>query len=167
MSGKQEQSGFLVKVVSASVFLLLTGAFLFVFSGFIDYAYTPTDTPIIFPDQDLFTTNDGVQEHVVSFLTHHGAAELIPIIGCESGFRHFGSDGSVLKNQQGSSAIGVAQIMSSLHPDPQILKRYNRRNRTRFSVEDFDINTFVGNIRYALVLYEIRGVRDWECAKQF
>ena len=35
------------------------------------------------------------------------------------------------------------------------------------TVEDFDINTLNGNMGYALVLYKVRGVKDWECSKKF
>lgn len=150
--------------VLAVVLLIVPASFLVVLTGLIDYLYIPTETPITFPVEELFTTNEGVQEYIIDFLTFHEAEALIPIIACESEFKHFDDDGSVLRNRAGSNAIGVAQIMSSVHPDPQVLKRYNRRNRTNFSEEHFDLTTLTGNIRYALVLYEIRGTRDWECA---
>lgn len=112
----------------------------------------------------VYLNNDGVRDFVTQYFTEYDAAEMIPIIECESHFKHFEEDGSVLKNRQGSSAIGVAQIMSSLHPDPQVLKRYNSRNLTSFGVEDFDITTLTGNLSYALVLYKTRGTSDWECS---
>lgn len=31
---------------------------------------------------------------------------------------------------------------------------------------DFDITTVKGNVGYALVLYTVHGVRDWECSKK-
>lgn len=113
----------------------------------------------------VYLTNDGLQEFVTDFFTEYDAAEMIPIIACESEFKHFNDDGTVLKNRQGSNAMGIAQIMSSVHPDPQVIKKYNRRNLTNFKAEDFDIATLEGNIWYALVLYKTRGVKDWECAK--
>tara|TARA_B100000745_G_scaffold284560_1_gene219296 strand:+ start:829 stop:1350 length:522 start_codon:yes stop_codon:yes gene_type:complete len=108
--------------------------------------------------------NIGVRSYVTEFFTNNGAEEMLPIIACESNFKHFGKDRQVLRNQQGSSAIGVAQIMSSVHPDPKILNRYNKSNNTDLTVEDFDVRTLEGNVGYALVLYSVRGVRDWECA---
>ncbi len=113
----------------------------------------------------VYVSNDGLQEFVTEFFTQYDAAEMIPIIACESRFRHFEEDGSVLKNMQGSSATGIAQILTSVHPDPQVLKRYNRRNLTNFTAEDFDVTTLTDNLSYALVLYKTNGTRDWECAK--
>lgn len=121
-------------------------------------------TPIEPPDNISQNTNQGIKEQVIDYLTINGAEELIPIIGCESEFKHFNEDGTVLKNRQGSSATGVAQIMASVHPDPHVIKKYNRRHNTDWEVNDFDINSLGGNIWYALVLYKTRGVRDWECA---
>jgi len=113
-----------------------------------------------------YNTNDGMKEFVTEFFAAYGAEELIPIIACESEFKHYDKEGKVLRNQQGSSAIGVAQIMASVHPDPTVIAKYNRRNHTDLKVEDFEIATPSGNLWYALVLYKTRGVRDWECAKQ-
>lgn len=111
--------------------------------------------------------NVGVKTQVEEFFIHNDAEEMLDIIKCESRFRHYEADGSVLKNKEGSSAIGVAQILSSQHPDPKIIYRFNKRNNTNLSVTDFDITTLEGNIGYALVLYTIRGTKDWECSKKF
>ncbi len=112
-----------------------------------------------------YQTNDGLQQFITDFFTEYDAAEMIPVIACESHFKHFDDDGTVLKNKRGSSATGIAQILTSVHPDPQVIAKYNRRNHTNFKVEDFDISTLTGNVWYALVLYKTRGVGDWECAK--
>ncbi len=111
--------------------------------------------------------NTDIKPLVETFLREQNAEEMIPIIKCESHFRHYEADGSVLKNMEGSSAIGVAQILSSKHPDPKIIYRYNKRNDTAYTVDDFDITTLNGNIGYALILYKIRGTQDWECSKKF
>lgn len=153
------------KSINALVILLLPVCFLFVAAGFLQHTLEVYRPPVTLPEVVPFTSNDGLREHLTEYFTHHNAAALIPIINCESEFKHFNEDGSVLRNREGSNAIGVAQIMSSVHPDPQVLKRYNRRHDTHFSPEDFDITSLIGNIRYALVLYEVRGVRDWECSK--
>lgn len=113
----------------------------------------------------VYLTNDGLEQFITDFFTEYDAVEMVPIIACESEFKHFEDDGSVLKNRQGSSATGIAQILASVHPDPHVIAKYNRRNHTNFKVEDFDITTLTGNVWYALVLYETRGTRDWECAK--
>lgn len=111
--------------------------------------------------------NVGLEQVVEEFFTDNGAPEMIPIIKCESNFKHYNQDGSVLKNKAGSSATGIAQILSSAHPDPKIVYRYNKRHETGLSPEDIDITTLEGNLGYALMLYEINGTRDWECAKKF
>ena len=109
--------------------------------------------------------NVGVRPYVEEFLKANDAERLLSIIECESNFEHYEEDGTTLKNREGSSAIGIAQIMSSLHPDPKLIKRYNRRKGTNLTVDDLDITTLKGNLGYALILYELRGVRDWECSK--
>ena len=109
--------------------------------------------------------NIGVRPIVEEFLAANDAERLLSIIECESNFKHFSPDGSVLQNRAGSSAIGVAQILSSMHPDPKLIKRYNRKMNTNLKIEDLDITTLKGNLGYALILYELRGVRDWECSK--
>ncbi len=111
--------------------------------------------------------NFHVRTITTQFFEDNDAAEMIPIIRCESNFRQFEPDGSVLKNTEGSSAIGAAQILSSKHPDPRIVTRYNKKLDMDMSVEDFDLRTLEGNLGYALVLYKVRGVRDWECSKKF
>ncbi|MDA8597010.1 hypothetical protein N9L26_01595 [Candidatus Pacebacteria bacterium] len=111
--------------------------------------------------------NIGLQQEVEAFFMANNAPEMIPIIKCESNFKHFDRDGEVLMNSAGSSATGITQIIASLHPDPKALQVYNRRHNTILTPADFDITTVAGNLAYALLLYEVRGVRDWECAKKF
>lgn len=111
--------------------------------------------------------NIGLEQRVEEFFMANNAPEMIPIIRCESQFRHYNNAGEVLTNTQGSSATGIAQILSSTHPDPKVVKVYNRRFNTALSVDDFDITTIEGNLGYALMLYKVRGIRDWECAKKF
>ena len=111
--------------------------------------------------------NVGVEARVREFFEANDAPEMIPIIKCESRFRHYNKNGTILKNKAGSSATGVAQILESVHPDPKVLKRYNQKFNTNLKVEDFDITTIEGNLGYALMLYELHGTRDWECAKKF
>ncbi len=74
------------------------------------------------------------------------------IAWCESRFRHYDSTGKPLRNMQGSSAIGVMQIMSSLHQEPA--QRLGH-----------DITTLEGNMAYARHLYERNGTRDWNASR--
>lgn len=110
--------------------------------------------------------NIGIKPYVEEFFTQNDAAEMLSIINCESGFKQFNKEGEVLKNQEGSSAVGIAQIIASKHPDQKVLDQYNKRNNTGLTVSDFDITTLMGNVGYALVLYKVRGTKDWECAKK-
>jgi len=111
--------------------------------------------------------NFGVKNRVIEFFEANDAEEMIPVIKCESRFRHYEQDGTVLMNKSGSSATGVAQIMASVHPDPKVITRFNKAHNTDLTIADFDITTIEGNLGYALVLYEMNGTRDWECAHSF
>lgn len=129
------------------------------------YVRANTPPPVI--NTDNVEPNFHVKTLVTQFFEDNNAAEMIPIIRCESGFRQFDDDGAPLQNHEGSSALGVAQIMASKHPDPKIIYRYNKRNDTDFTIDDFDITTLEGNMGYALILYKMNGVKDWECSKKF
>jgi hypothetical protein len=139
---------------------LVAGSGLFINHSIADYQ-KEMHAPIVME----LDPNIGIKPYVEEFFTANGAAAMLPIINCESAFKHFEKDGSVLKNKEGSSAIGIAQILASKHPDQKVIDSYNRRNDTDFTVADFDITTLQGNIGYALVLYQVRGTKDWECTK--
>lgn len=118
---------------------------------------------VVLADSD---PNFHVKTIATQFFEDNDATELIPIIDCESNFRQFTDDGTPLQNHEGSSATGVAQILTSKHPDPKVIKRYNQRYDMDMTVDDFDLMTLEGNLGYALVLFKVRGVRDWECARK-
>lgn len=70
------------------------------------------------------------------------------IAKCESRFRHYGSDGEVLRGEQVSKDRGVMQINEYYHlEDSQRL--------------GFNIYTLEGNVAYARYLYEKQGTRPW------
>lgn len=76
---------------------------------------------------------------------------MIQIAKCESTFKHLENDGDVVKNKN-SSAIGVMQIMNSLHgEDAEEL--------------GMDIQTLEGNVAYARFLYDNQGTRPWNSSK--
>lgn len=77
---------------------------------------------------------------------------LINIARCESGFNQYDEDGKILKNPK-SSAIGVMQIMSSLHRKEALRLGYN-------------IQTLDGNLKYAKHLYEDEGTRPWNSSRK-
>lgn len=157
---------FLYKDVSLKAFFMS----LTVTLGFVGVSHLvvatsePTQATIILAKEE---PNFHVKTLTTQFFLDNDAAEMIPVIQCESNFRHHAPDGTILKNHEGSSAIGVAQILSSKHPDPKIIERYNRKFDMDMTVEDFDITTLEGNLGYALALYKVRGTRDWECGKKF
>lgn len=80
------------------------------------------------------------------------APVMIAIAQCESRFRQFDKDGKILKNAH-SSAVGVMQIMSSLHTDTA--KKLGH-----------DITTVEGNLGYARHLYEKEGTKPWNASKK-
>lgn len=69
---------------------------------------------------------------------------------CESGDQQFNLDGSI-KGNENSSAIGVFQIIYSLH------------NEEALSLGD-DITNFQGNIEYAKYLFDTQGVKVWDAS---
>jgi hypothetical protein len=76
---------------------------------------------------------------------------MVAVADCESGLLHY-DNGLPRKNEKGSSATGLFQIMSSLH----------RADAKRLG---YDIDTLEGNIAYARVLYKRRGTADWNPSK--
>lgn len=74
------------------------------------------------------------------------------IAKCESQFRQFGKDGKVIQNP-GSSAVGVFQIMASIHDN--------------FADDKLglDIYSLQGNAAYARFIYDREGTRPWNASK--
>ena len=151
---------FRLPVLLGSVILLFLGSF-----GAFQLVFAKT-TPFV-PPVTFVDPNFGVKNKVIHFFEVNDALGMIPIIRCESHFRHYSKDGNTLQNSSGSSAVGVAQIMSSVHPDQKIIDRYNKKYTAGLSIDDLDITTLEGNLGYALILYKMNGTRDWECAKKF
>lgn len=77
---------------------------------------------------------------------------LIKIARCESGFQQYEPDGSLNYNDEGSSAVGIMQIMSSVHKEDAMRL-------------DYDITTTEGNLGYALHLYRTQGTTPWNPSK--
>ncbi len=78
---------------------------------------------------------------------------MIEIAQCESGFRQFAPDGSVLHGGIGKGYIGIFQVDESMHgPKAQSMA--------------FDINTVDGNIAYARYMFFATGTNPWRsCLK--
>lgn len=77
---------------------------------------------------------------------------MIAVAKCESEFRQFDKDGKILKNPT-SSAIGIFQIMASIHQD------------SADADLGLDITNIQGNAAYARYLYEKQGTAPWESSK--
>lgn len=77
---------------------------------------------------------------------------MVEIARCESHFRQYDRQGNVLKNPT-SSAIGIFQIMSSIHKDTA-------------SYKGMDIRSADGNLEYARYLFEREGTRPWLSSSQ-
>ena len=77
---------------------------------------------------------------------------MIEIARCESGFRHYTSDGSVLRGHVNRSDIGVMQINRYYHGD-------------RAKALGIDIFNMQGNMEYARYLYNKEGVTPWNASR--
>lgn len=106
------------------------------------------------PNHASARTQSSVSAHAVEQTVRAAFADvpiLIKIAHCESRFRQYDENGKVLYNEQGSSAVGVMQIMSSIHSSAA-------------SRLGFDITTVEGNLGYARHLYNQEGTRPWNAS---
>ncbi len=90
-----------------------------------------------------------VKEYVEIYFAD--APVMIDIARCESQFRQFDKKGNVVKNPN-STAMGIFQIMSSLHKDTA-------------ADMGMDILSIQGNLEYARYLYEKEGTKPWNASK--
>lgn len=114
-------------------------------------ALVSTSTPIAATSTPaLMPATQTVEEYVRAEFAD--APVMIDIARCESRFRQLDSSGKVLKNPT-SSAMGVFQVMASLHAGPAMDNL------------GYNIYTLQGNVAYARYLYEKNGTRDWNASK--
>lgn len=78
---------------------------------------------------------------------------MVRIAQCESGFRQFGPDGLPLKGEKVPGDTGVFQINKYYH-----LKEAQAAG--------MDINTLLGNIQFAHMLYESQGTTPWNPSRR-
>lgn len=90
-----------------------------------------------------------VEEYVKTYFADEPV--MYAIAGCESQYRQYDTDGSVLHNSQ-SSAVGIFQIMDSVH------------SKTAAQL-GIDIYTMQGNAAYAKYLYDNEGTGPWLASK--
>ncbi|MBX4192113.1 lytic transglycosylase domain-containing protein [Candidatus Parcubacteria bacterium] len=99
---------------------------------------------------DVMPQAQTVKEYVEEYFADEPV--MVSIAECESHFKQFDKDGNVLKNSKGSSAVGMFQIMSSVHDDTA-------------DKLGLDINSIQGNAAYARYLYEKHGTTPWKASK--
>lgn len=90
-----------------------------------------------------------VKEYVEIYFAD--APIMIDIARCESQFKQFDKKGNVVKNPN-STAVGLFQIMSSLHNKPA-------------EKMGMDIYSVDGNLEYARHLFEEEGTKPWNSSK--
>ncbi len=73
---------------------------------------------------------------------------LLAIAQCESSFRHYDTDGTVLRGAVNPADVGLMQINEKYHGDKAVEL-------------GFDLETPEGNMQYAKWLYEKEGGQPW------
>jgi hypothetical protein len=115
-----------------------------------------TNGPV--PVADASTTQSAVMpasQSVEDYVREYFKDEpvMIDIARCESRFRQLDSNGKVLRNEQGSSAIGVFQIMASIHAA-------SADKNLGLNIYDLE-----GNAAYARYLHDTYGTSPWNASK--
>lgn len=77
---------------------------------------------------------------------------MLHIASCESRYRQFDKDGSVLRGRVNPKDVGVFQINEYYH-------------LTTAQKLGIDIYSLQGNIKYAKILYDRNGTRDWKASQ--
>lgn len=77
---------------------------------------------------------------------------MIDIARCESKFRQFNTDGSVLRGGWGGGMVGVYQFYERIHAAAALAL-------------GFDLSTLEGNLGYAKHVYITQGTAPWDSAK--
>lgn len=89
------------------------------------------------------TTKSKVQEYFSDIPV------MVDVAKCESGFKQFNSDGSVIRGVSNSQDVCVMQINEKYHADTAIRLGYN-------------LYTLDGNMAYARYLYQTQGTAPWK-----
>ncbi|MES2006771.1 MAG: hypothetical protein V4436_01540 [Patescibacteria group bacterium] len=97
-----------------------------------------------------FSQSQTVEQYVREYFADEPI--MAEIASCESQFRQFGKDGKIIKNPT-SSAVGLFQIMSSIH--------------STFADDKLglDIYSLQGNAAYARYLFDRQGTTPWDSSK--
>lgn len=92
------------------------------------------------------TNNLGVEEAVREYFAD--IPLMVEVSRCESRFRQFNTDGSVIRGKVNANDVGALQINETYH-----LKRAIKLG--------YDLNSLQGNMAYARLLYEEQGPQPW------
>lgn len=90
------------------------------------------------------------EDHVKDFFIDQPV--MVEIARCESSFRHYDQDGTVLTGVVNSSDVGVMQINRYYH-------------EARATELGFDLYSKEGNMMYAKYLYEKEGTTPWKASQ--
>jgi len=99
---------------------------------------------------DVAQAEVSVEDSVRSFFSD--IPVMIDIARCESKFRQFSEDGSVLKGGWGGAMVGVFQFYEAVHDGAA-------------TAMGFDLGTLEGNLGYAKHLYTVSGTTPWNSAQ--
>jgi|SRR6185503_14034347 len=99
---------------------------------------------------EAFDQSQTVEEYIRDYFADEPI--LAEVASCESHFTQFDKNGNVVKNAN-SSAVGVFQIMSSVHATFADQKL------------GLDIYSLQGNAAYARYLFDHQGLKPWEASK--
>src|SRR3569832_1576681 len=116
----------------------------------VSLAFTGSTSTIQTQTYSSFDQSQTVEEYVRDYFAD--VPVLAEIASCESHFTQFDKNGKVVKNAN-SSAVGVFQIMSSIHATFADQKL------------GLDIYSLQGNAAYARYMYDRQGLKPWEASK--
>lgn len=103
----------------------------------------PVKAPTPLPDTDVVATLTAILGE---------GHPLIAVARCESGYRQFNADGTLLRGKQNPQDVGVLQVNEKYHLAESIRLGY-------------DIHTLEGNIRYGEYLYNHQGLTPWNWSR--
>lgn len=115
--------------------------------------FTAASNPaeLAIPMKEVTQSSAYVEQYVRAYFSD------IPIMAeiaeCESKFRHYDTDGNVLRGEDNRRDIGVMQINEAFHLDSAL-------------AEGIDLYTLEGNLRYARELHEKMGTSPWKHSKK-
>lgn len=109
-----------------------------------------TTTPVAVIDIKTATTTEDIKRITKEYFKD--TPVLAEIARCESTYRQFGPEGTILRGKVNSADVGVLQINEKYHS-------------ARSKELGMDIHTLEGNLKYGALLYKEQGSRPWNASK--